>query len=62
MSVSFMTLSISVCVPLLVKTLDECYHQAEIVLGVNESAYLLNLPLPGAPLPRSLSLSARLSV
>lgn len=49
-----MTLSISVRVPLLVKTLDECYHQAEIVPGVNGSAYLLNLPLP-----RSLSPSQR---
>lgn len=48
MSLSFITLYISVPVSLLVKALDECYYQAEIVLGMNESVNLLNLPLPRA--------------
>lgn len=51
------TLSISVCVSLLVKALDECYYQAEIVPSMNESSNLLNLPLA-----RVFSLSTRWSV
>ncbi len=61
MSASFITLSISVHVSLLAKALDECYYQAEIVLGMNESVNLLNLPLPHAFF-LSLSLLSRLSV
>lgn len=61
MIISVITLSISVRVSLLVATLDDRYYKAEIVLHWNESANLLNLPLPRIS-STSFTFPTRLSV